>query len=109
MSLKREATGGAWRALPYFAMVAASDIGSMRVIAGSAKGRRLRSMPGQAVRPTADRVKEALFSMLGSRYDFAGTLVLDLYAGSGAVGIEALSRGAARVTFIERQAATCGV
>jgi 16S rRNA (guanine966-N2)-methyltransferase len=77
----------------------------MRVIAGSARGRRLSSVPGSSVRPTADRVKEALFSMLASRFDLAGAEVLDLYAGSGGLGIEALSRGAASVTFVERVAA----
>ena len=70
----------------------------MRVIAGIAKGRRLRAAPG--TRPTADAVKEALFSTLGPRV--AGRRVLDLYAGSGALGIEALSRGAAAATFVER-------
>ncbi|MFN8641386.1 MAG: 16S rRNA (guanine(966)-N(2))-methyltransferase RsmD [Candidatus Binatia bacterium] len=74
----------------------------MRVIAGSAKGRRLEAPKGHRVRPTADRVKEALFSMLGSRTDLADAAVLDLFAGSGALGIEALSRGAAAVTFVEQ-------
>jgi 16S rRNA (guanine(966)-N(2))-methyltransferase RsmD len=74
----------------------------MRVIAGSAKGRRLDAPRGRAVRPTADRVKEALFSILGSRCDLGGAAVLDLFAGSGALGIEALSRGAAAVTFVEQ-------
>ncbi|HSP95963.1 MAG TPA: 16S rRNA (guanine(966)-N(2))-methyltransferase RsmD [Candidatus Dormibacteraeota bacterium] len=77
----------------------------MRVIAGSAKGRRLEAPRGQLVRPTADRVKEALFSMLGSRVDLAGAVLLDVFAGSGALGIEALSRGAAAVTFIEQEPA----
>lgn len=77
----------------------------MRVIAGSAKGRRLAVPRGQAVRPTADRVKEALFSMLGSRVDLAGATVLDLFAGSGALGIEALSRGAGRAVFVEPERA----
>jgi 16S rRNA (guanine(966)-N(2))-methyltransferase RsmD len=77
----------------------------MRVIAGSARGRRLTSVPGSAVRPTADRVKEALFSMLASRFELAGTAVLDLFAGSGGLGIEALSRGAATVLFVERDPA----
>lgn len=81
----------------------------MRVIAGTAKGRRLHTVKGDAVRPTADRVKEALFSILGSRFDLAGAVLLDLYAGSGALGIEALSRGAARVTFVEQHAGTCRV
>lgn len=70
----------------------------MRVIAGIAKGRRLRAAAG--TRPTADSVKEALFSTLGTRV--AGGRVLDLYAGSGALGIEALSRGAEAATFVER-------
>ncbi|MGD9763947.1 MAG: 16S rRNA (guanine(966)-N(2))-methyltransferase RsmD [Candidatus Binatia bacterium] len=73
----------------------------MRVIAGSAKGRRLRTAAGLAVRPTADRVKEALFSMLGSRFTLDGAELLDLYAGSGALGIEGLSRGASAATFVE--------
>jgi 16S rRNA (guanine966-N2)-methyltransferase len=70
----------------------------VRVIAGIAKGRRLRAASG--TRPTADSVKEALFSTLGPRV--AGGRVLDLYAGSGALGIEALSRGAETATFVER-------
>jgi 16S rRNA (guanine(966)-N(2))-methyltransferase RsmD len=74
----------------------------MRVIAGSARGRRLHSPAGSRVRPTADRVKEALFSALTSRFgSLEGLAVLDLFAGSGALGIEALSRGAARVFFID--------
>ena len=71
----------------------------MRIIAGSAKGRRLRSLRGLVLRPTADRVREALFAMLGERV--AGARFLDLYAGVGAVGLEALSRGAAEATFVE--------
>lgn len=78
----------------------------MRVIAGSARGRRLEAPRGRLVRPTADRVKEALFSVLGSRVDLEGAVLLDLFAGSGALGIEALSRGAAAVTFVEQDAAT---
>jgi 16S rRNA (guanine966-N2)-methyltransferase len=73
----------------------------MRVVAGAFKGRRLVAPRGQLTRPTADRVREALFSMLG---DVEGARVLDLYAGSGALGIEALSRGAAAATFVERDA-----
>lgn len=76
----------------------------MRVIAGSHKGRRLLGPKGQQMRPTSDRVKEALFSILGSRV--AGALVLDLYAGTGAIGIEALSRGAQAVTFVEANPAS---
>lgn len=70
----------------------------MRVVAGAYKGRRLRAPAGAATRPTADRVREALFSILGT---IDGRHVLDLYAGSGALGIEALSRGAASATFVE--------
>ena len=77
----------------------------MRVIAGSARGRRLDAPRGRLVRPTADRVKEALFSILGSRVDLEGATLLDVFAGSGALGIEALSRGAAAVTFVEQEAA----
>ena len=73
----------------------------MRVVAGEFGGRRLQAPRGRATRPTADRVREALFSMLG---DVAGARVLDLYAGSGALGIEALSRGAASALFVENDA-----
>ncbi len=72
----------------------------MRVIAGTHKGRRLVAPKG--ARPTSDRVREALFSILG---DVEGTRVLDLFAGSGALGIEALSRGAATATFVDDDAA----
>jgi 16S rRNA (guanine966-N2)-methyltransferase len=71
----------------------------MRVVAGQFKGRPLRAPRGARTRPTADRVREALFSILG---DVSGARVLDLFAGSGALGIEALSRGAASVTFVEK-------
>ena len=71
----------------------------MRVIAGQYGGRRLQAPKGAATRPTADRVREALFSVLG---DLTGLTVLDLFAGSGALGIEALSRGARAATFVER-------
>ena len=75
----------------------------MRVIAGEWRGRRLIAPPGQSTRPTADRVRESLFSMLASRIgSFDELTVLDLYAGSGALGIEALSRGAAKCWFVER-------
>jgi 16S rRNA (guanine966-N2)-methyltransferase len=72
----------------------------MRVIAGAYKGRRLTVPPGLDVRPTADRVREALFSILGERV--AGARVLDLFAGSGALAIEALSRGADSAVLVER-------
>jgi 16S rRNA (guanine966-N2)-methyltransferase len=71
----------------------------MRVIAGSHRGRRLTGPRGISLRPTSDKVREALFSILGARV--AGGRFLDLYAGTGAVGIEALSRGACLVTFVE--------
>lgn len=71
----------------------------MRVIAGIWRGRRLVTPAGRDTRPTSDRVREALFSILGP---IDGAAVLDLFAGSGALGIEALSRGAARATFVER-------
>ncbi|NMN94369.1 16S rRNA (guanine(966)-N(2))-methyltransferase RsmD [Antrihabitans stalactiti] len=71
-----------------------------RIIAGSAGGRKLR-VPPAGTRPTSDRVREALFNTLASRIDFAGTRVLDLYAGSGAVGLEALSRGAVHALLVE--------
>jgi len=70
----------------------------VRVVAGEFKGRRLYAPRSARTRPTADRVREALFSMLG---DVSGASVLDLYAGSGALGIEALSRGAASAVFVE--------
>lgn len=71
----------------------------MRVIAGRFKGRELKGPSGLEIRPTTDRVKEALFSILGSHV--VGVRVLDLYAGTGALGLEALSRGATSVTFVE--------
>lgn len=76
----------------------------MRVIAGTAKGRRLTAGRGRAVRPTSDKIKGALFSILGSRFSLESTHLLDLFSGSGALGIEALSRGAAAVTFVEQTA-----
>jgi 16S rRNA (guanine966-N2)-methyltransferase len=78
----------------------------MRIIAGSAGGIRLQ-VPGAVARPTSDRVREALFSILGVRV--VGAVVLDLFAGSGALGLEALSRGAHRVDFVERDRKACGV
>ncbi len=72
----------------------------MRVIAGKAKGRKLRSVPGPGTRPITDRAKSALFSILGG--DVAGSRFLDLFAGTGQVGIEALSRGAQEAVFVEK-------
>jgi|PlaIllAssembly_1097288.scaffolds.fasta_scaffold453711_1 16S rRNA (guanine(966)-N(2))-methyltransferase RsmD len=72
----------------------------MRVIAGSAKGIPLQAVPGSGTRPISDRVKEAVFSILGD--GVIGAWVLDLFAGTGSVGIEALSRGAARAVLVEK-------
>lgn len=81
-----------------------------RIIAGSAGGRRLRTPPGEATRPTSDRVREALFSALESRLGtLAGRRFLDLYAGSGAVGLEAWSRGAGVVTLVEQDRRTASL
>ena len=74
---------------------------TMRVIAGTNRGRNLSAPPGKTTRPTSDRVKEALFSILASRIDFTDLHVLDICAGSGSLGIEALSRGARSCCFIE--------
>src|SRR6185295_4391874 len=71
----------------------------MRVIAGALKGRRLKSPTWERLRPTSDRLRETLFNVLAPR--IAGSRVLDAYAGTGAVGIEAISRGARHVTFVE--------
>src|SRR5512139_1349027 len=89
----------------------------MRVIAGQFKGRRLKTPTWKGLRPTSDKLRETLFNILSPRV--GGARVLDGYAGTGAVGIEALSRGAAHVTFIEKDRraaalitanlATCGV
>ncbi|MGH3779231.1 MAG: 16S rRNA (guanine(966)-N(2))-methyltransferase RsmD [Pseudonocardiaceae bacterium] len=72
----------------------------VRIVAGVAGGRRL-AVPPHGTRPTSDRVREAVFSALAARRDLDGARVLDLYAGSGALGLEALSRGAAHVQFVE--------
>jgi 16S rRNA (guanine(966)-N(2))-methyltransferase RsmD len=72
----------------------------MRVIAGSAKGISLEAVPGSGTRPISDRVKEAVFNILGE--SIIDSYVLDLFAGTGSVGIEALSRGAAQVVFVEK-------
>jgi len=83
----------------------------MRVIAGTFRSRPLLAPPGLATRPTADRLRETLFNVLtqGAVNRIAGAAFLDMYAGSGAVGIEALSRGASSVTFVEQEAQALAV
>ncbi|MGB4140279.1 MAG: RsmD family RNA methyltransferase, partial [Limnochordia bacterium] len=73
----------------------------MRVIAGHARGRRLKSVRGSRTRPTTDRVKENLFNIIGNQ--IVQAKVLDLFAGSGGIGIEALSRGAERAVFVDKE------
>jgi len=79
----------------------------VRVIAGKAKGRKLRSVPGDIARPITDRVKESLFNILGD--EVVDALFLDLFAGTGSVGIEALSRGAHWCDFVEQDRAACAI
>ena len=79
----------------------------MRVIAGEFRSRKLTTLPGMATRPTPDRLRESLFNILAPRIE--GTTFMDVYAGTGAVGIEALSRGAARAIFIEKNRAAVEV
>ena len=82
----------------------------MRIIAGEWRGRTIEAPPGQATRPTADRVRETLFSMLASRLgSFEDLRIADLFAGSGALGLEALSRGASSATFVESDAKAAAV
>ena len=78
----------------------------MRITGGALARRTFDAPPGDRTRPTTDRVREALFSALGSRMDLAGARVLDLFAGSGALGLEALSRGAVHLTAVERHGRT---
>ena len=73
----------------------------MRVIAGTLRGRQLRSIDSPGLRPTTDRVRESIFNILNSRITCGGLMVLDLFAGTGALGIEALSRGAEHCDFVE--------
>ncbi|ANS80642.1 Ribosomal RNA small subunit methyltransferase D [Serinicoccus hydrothermalis] len=80
-----------------------------RIIAGSAGGRTVHTPRGAGTRPTTDRVREAMFSRIESLLDLDGCSVLDLYAGSGALGLEAASRGAAHVLAVERHRATAGL
>ena len=75
-------------------------MGDLRIIGGKARGRRIRSVPGETTRPITDKVREALFNIIG--LDIQGAALLDLFAGTGSVGIEALSRGAEHVWFVER-------
>ncbi len=77
---------------------------TVRVVAGRARGRRLAAKPPSHVRPTTDLVREAVFSILASRVELEGASVADLYCGSGAMGIEALSRGAAACVFVDEDA-----
>lgn len=79
-----------------------------RIVAGAAKGRRL-SVPPHGTRPTSDRAREALFNSLATLIDLDGARVLDLFAGTGAVGLEALSRGAASAVFVDSDPAACAV
>lgn len=73
----------------------------MRVIAGKYRSRRLQSVPGEDVRPTSDRLRETLFNVLAASYRLEDSVWIDAYAGTGAVGIEALSRGARQIYFVE--------
>jgi 16S rRNA (guanine(966)-N(2))-methyltransferase RsmD len=84
----------------YAEVVWKQALSPMRIIAGSFRSRSLQAPAGLATRPTSDRLRETLFNVLAPRVE--GALFLDLYAGSGAVGIEAISRGASHVTFVER-------
>lgn len=81
----------------------------LRIVAGKMGGRRIDAPPGRQTRPTAERVREAVFNVLRTQISLEGVQVLDLFAGSGALGIEALSRGAAFVTFVESHGRTAGV
>ncbi|HST20722.1 MAG TPA: 16S rRNA (guanine(966)-N(2))-methyltransferase RsmD [Blastocatellia bacterium] len=81
--------------------------GVVRIIGGSYRGRRLRAVEGLAVRPTSDRLRETLFNILAPRIE--GNRFLDICAGSGAVGLEALSRGASEATFIDNSRRACSV
>src|SRR5688572_13015539 len=78
----------------------------VRIVAGAARGRRLKTLDLEGLRPTLDRVREALFSILGN---LAGSRVLDLFAGTGALGIEALSRGAERAVFVDHDRRALGL
>ncbi len=92
---------------PYDPRSSAAINSNMRIIAGKYRGRNLKSPPSLEVRPTSDRLRETLFNVLAPRID--DTRFLDLCAGSGAIGIEALSRGAAHATFVDRSRRMCGL
>ena len=80
----------------------------MRIIAGQWRGRKLASPADDSVRPTSDRVREAVFSMIGARLGgFSGLRVADIFSGSGALGLEALSRGASHATFVDAARTSC--
>jgi 16S rRNA (guanine966-N2)-methyltransferase len=79
----------------------------LRIVGGALGGRTLRAVPGDSTRPTADRVRQSLFDLLGQRMDELA--VLDLFAGTGAMGLEALSRGAIKAVLVEKDARACDV
>ncbi len=79
----------------------------MRIVTGKAKGKRLATLEGEATRPTGERVKEAIFSSI--QFEIEGRRVLDLFAGSGQMGLEALSRGASKATFIDAEGAAMAI
>ncbi len=79
----------------------------MRIITGSRRGKKLRTLEGNAVRPTPDHIKESLFNIL--QFNIEGRVFLDLFAGSGQIGLEALSRGAERAVFVDSAKASCSV
>lgn len=93
----------------FMASTHGTNMDLVRVVAGSARGRRLVTPRGRTVRPTSDRVREAVANALGSMGALVGARVLDLFAGSGALGIEALSRGAASADFVELDRTTRAV
>jgi 16S rRNA (guanine966-N2)-methyltransferase len=95
----------AYRLLPTAYYLLSSE--SVRVIGGIYRSRRLRAVEGMNVRPTSDRLRETLFNVLGA--GVRGSRFLDLCAGSGAVGIEALSRGAGHTVFVEQSRRACAV
>jgi 16S rRNA (guanine966-N2)-methyltransferase len=104
-SMRTTTTPSGSEAEPIARTVAGGTVGGVRVIAGSVGGRRLVAPDGASTRPTPERVREATFNALGSLGAVVDATVLDLYAGSGAMGIEALSRGASRVTFVDHDLA----